>query len=545
MVKAFSFGLTILFSNYLFASQEFSNNRFHEMTKIGQAADFDFAYSTDPLIQSKEKVLVPYAWESGGFEQHISNMIISQAEELNIWWESQLSDQLLCPNHALSKNLDYIQYLYRLVSLSYLFESLTDHHNYLSKLGLAEKECSLEWEDLFSKCNPKGEEMKKFTIRLKGRHLLGLDSRDYALLGPSDQEQLMKELAESAFSKKSSGLMPTQMRLNAHCAANICPKPFDKKWLKSTVTSFCKSDKQLLQLICSENDQLYGISKIPEARLLVEHSNAMTIIRQSGYGSSCLSRFTKLFSKEEKEYKSLDTVFQSVWSKMTSVDSRYLQGNAFVLGSLKEFDDKGLTDILVAREAPVAKKEEVAVAAPIVEKVVASAPVQVVEVEEKKPELVKAPVVKKNSKIQFELAVDEREKAKLDKVAVNMELMQADFLFSPKMLSVLSGPMRQYQTRKALEEMKRFDHLGTQKEPVRLIFLKFLIDHDFHQGLYNLTSVLGEKFWVLNDISGIEEPRFIELKNDESTNNRWQIYLVKPPESLDSAVNELKAKLKS
>ena len=175
----------------------------------------------------------------------------------------------------------------------------------------------------------------------------------------------------------------------------------------------------------------------------------------------------------------------------------------------------------------------------------ASAPVQVVEVEEKKPELVKAPVVKKNSKIQFELAVDEREKAKLDKVAVNMELMQADFLFSPKMLSVLSGPMRQYQTRKALEEMKRFDHLGTQKEPVRLIFLKFLIDHDFHQGLYNLTSVLGEKFWVLNDISGIEEPRFIELKNDESTNNRWQIYLVKPPESLDSAVNELKAKLKS
>jgi hypothetical protein len=538
-------GLFLLNQYPAIAAIDSKNFRFHEMTKLGQAEDFDFAFPVDPLLQSREKVLVPQSWESGVFVDSISNMIVPEAVNLNTWWEDQLSDQLLCPNNALGANLDYIQYLYRLVTVSYLFEAMTEYHTYLGKLGIADKSCSLEWQDLFADCKPTGEEMKKFIIRLKGRHLLGLDQRDSALLGPSDQEVLLKAVEDGATKTKNQILNPLPMRLQNYCSHNFCPRPMDKKWFKSTVSDFCKSEKRLIQLICSEQDQLYGISKIPEARLLVEHSNAMTIIRQTGHGAACLSRFTELFSKEEKSYENLELIYQSVWNKITNSEGRYLQGNAFVLGSLKEFDDKGLTDVLVSRVEQKEVKDTPVIAAVEAPKAQVSESTKtpepvVTEVKVEKPLEIKKPV-----KIQFEVAVDEREKSKLDRVAVNMELMHQDYIFAPKMLSLLSGPMRRYQTRKALEEMKKFDHLGTQKEPVRLIFLKFLIDHDFHQGLYNMTSVLGDKFWVLNDITGINEPRYIELRNDETTNHRWQIYVVKPPESLDDAVKELKAKLKS
>jgi len=40
-------------------------------------------------------------------------------------------------------------------------------------------------------------------------------------------------------------------------------------------------------------------------------------------------------------------------------------------------------------------------------------------------------------------------------------------------------------------------------------------------------TVLGEKFYVQNDIEKIPTPHFIHLKNDPSTKNRWQIILLK------------------
>ncbi len=80
----------------------------------------------------------------------------------------------------------------------------------------------------------------------------------------------------------------------------------------------------------------------------------------------------------------------------------------------------------------------------------------------------------------------------------------------------------------ALEDMKKFDKLGTDQEPVLLRFLKFLIDQNNHQGLYNIQLVLGENFWIVNDIDDVKKPVFIRLLNDETTKNRWTIILMSP-----------------
>ena len=110
-----------------------------------------------------------------------------------------------------------------------------------------------------------------------------------------------------------------------------------------------------------------------------------------------------------------------------------------------------------------------------------------------------------------------------------MKLFKDDFVFTPKMLEVLEEPLKDYETRQALEDMKVFDKLGTQKEPVRLTFIKYFIDRNSHQGLYNIIAILGKSFWVKNDIDNRSRPTYVELKNDQSTENKWVLVIKKSP----------------
>ena len=74
--------------------------------------------------------------------------------------------------------------------------------------------------------------------------------------------------------------------------------------------------------------------------------------------------------------------------------------------------------------------------------------------------------------------------------------------------------------------MKDFDKLGEKSAPMRLLFLKYLIDNNYHQGLYNVLAILGEKFYVKNDLVKKDSKAYrMQIQNDESTNNRWQLYL--------------------
>ena len=58
------------------------------------------------------------------------------------------------------------------------------------------------------------------------------------------------------------------------------------------------------------------------------------------------------------------------------------------------------------------------------------------------------------------------------------------------------------------------------------MFLKYLIDFDYHQGLWNILAILGDHFYVLNDIEKKSDPIKIHLSNDLSTNYGWQIEVV-------------------
>jgi hypothetical protein len=376
--------------------------------------------------------------------------------------------------------------------------------------------------------------MTKFVARTKGRTNGLMDPMRLAVLNKAEMEQFHLSLSELLARKR----MPKNAG-EARIQKNISMGATTAE-LKPLLSSLCQQDTELIRKICRQNDRLYGLSSIPQARLLVEHSNAMSVLRQKGRDSSCLKRFTDVYSNFEEPYSGLEDVFQFGIMSILERKGRYRQGPLFLFGALKEFDDKGLADILKpVEEKPIEKPVVAAVKKTEEPKIAVIAATPVVE----KAVSIPRPIIVEESKktlSQFELAVSERNQKSLPAVAVNMPELKLDFPFSEQMVMSLYSPMQQFQTRKALQDMKKFDKLGTKGEPVRLIFLKYLIDHDFHQGLFNITAILGERFWVINDIDKKKSPEYVRLVNDETTNNRWQIYVLSPP-SQEEEVKDLKS----
>ena len=81
----------------------------------------------------------------------------------------------------------------------------------------------------------------------------------------------------------------------------------------------------------------------------------------------------------------------------------------------------------------------------------------------------------------------------------------------------------------SLKKMKKQDKVGSKKAPFPLRFLKFMVDKEMHQNLFNVIQVVGDKFYIKNDIdSGVEKLDFIQLKNDVTTGYQWQLLILEP-----------------
>ena len=107
-----------------------------------------------------------------------------------------------------------------------------------------------------------------------------------------------------------------------------------------------------------------------------------------------------------------------------------------------------------------------------------------------------------------------------------MPEFKLDFLFSDKIKAALEKRISAYKSQKALKDMKHFDKLGTIEAPVRLLFVKYLIDTNDHKSIYNLINVLGDNFYVINDYSKLNNPIRIRLINDKSSQYKWQVILL-------------------
>lgn len=456
-------------------------------------------------------------------EEYLNQQIQEVPFSLHKYWFKEVVEKSSCPDSILSENRQYIRYLYRLSNLSYLFEGMKLNNKVANQLG-GKNICSIAFKDVFQGCTPKSSDMKKFYTRVHGKFVNEIDKISTT---PFTKKQTSEWLSQF-HSTNSLTTDPIFSRLHDWCISNKknC-RDLKIEEVKEALNGFCDDDKDTMKMICSENDNFYGLSAISTPSELIKTSNAFNLINQSGMGEECLRRYTNLYKSKESAYTMLTKQYPLLYSYLLKNKTTYVQGELFLPGALKEFDMKGLNDFLNALKPP--KVEAIIVIKPRPKpklKPVEIVPVKVIEkVEEVAPVVVELPPPPKPS--EFEYAVVELKDKNLSTYTLDMDKFRDDFEFTSEMVAELSGPIKKFQTRSALNDMKSYDLLGKMEAPVGLIFLKFLIDTDNHQGLYNIVSVLGSKFYVSNDLENKTVPYYVELKNDALTNNRWTIILLK------------------
>jgi tripartite ATP-independent transporter DctM subunit len=463
---------------------------------------------------AKEKYLLMDEYYSDNW---LNKTMFPEGAKLKDFYFYELPNSQMCSVHELNSERDYIQYLFRLVSISYLFEAVKQNFDMGQRLGDEVKACVVT-NDLFKKCNAKSADMKKFILRAQSKNW-GAGRAATSKLSKLERETMLLEL------QKRAPLDAGEYFISKSQSKNVVN-------LANTLAASCTNIKNQIQSLCSETDSYWGLAKIPLVIELIRSSNAFLMINKDSHGLGCLNRFAQTYSRLEKSPFYLADIFETIFNRLNRDEARYAQGELFVPGSLKEFDEKGLEEFLYV-STPVKAKVEVKKEVSI--KVLQEAP-KVVEVkkeeiilpkvEEKKVEVVVVPEVKVSA---FSFAVNEKIKNKAKSYAVDMNRFKKDYIFEPAQIAKLRPLVEEYQGREALLDMKELDFLGTAKEPVKLKFIKFLIDFHYHQGLFNMVAVLGNQFYLQNDLEGIETPYFVEIRNDESTKNTWQILLTDPP----------------
>lgn len=501
----------------------------HLATSLGEKESTDFYGPTNPSFEYNDFSSAPTSRDDRLSEvpyyKHLNVDLMGLDHFLH--YDLPVSGQ--CSNVSLGQHANYIRYLYRLVVLSYLYEANMSMSTTLKKLNINNHPCQLNWSKVLKQCEAKSSDMKTF-LRRAGQ----IVSQSELIL---PQDHSYKKFSESwwqLFSDKNNKTDTTSIRLRQICKDKKMNCENDLVGMQKNLGEVCEKDRQSFLLICSELDQGHGYSEIPLVKDLISSSNAMAIINGSGEGVGCLTRYQEQNKYRETRNTELEMMFVPLFNSIKSnLPSRFQLGRLFLPGALKEFDDKGLKEFLFAEATPTATptKAPTPVATPLIVKTATPTPTP-------KPTKAPTPVPKivviatpvPVKKSAFLLAAEKLDKEHLDQVKVDMDQLKTDLVFSASVVSKLHENLKKFQTRQALQDMKEFDFLGTKAVPVKLIFLKYLIENNEHQGLFNMRAILGDSFYVQNDLDkfkkGQANPnRLILILNNADTANRWQIFV--------------------
>lgn len=495
-------------------------DRFIEEVSLGEKRLDSYAERFDPLIfQDIYKGQLIFKDEIF-FQNYFSSYLFDEEHDVSLFLKSELSRAEMCTNDRLSSHFDEIRYSYRLISLSYLLEGLW-HMDLISKHFKFKNGCSFDFDKWLDQCRPQSIQMKKMIGNLKE-------------IRPKYDESFPREYGLSIWKEEYGSKNPkwySQYRVKRKCGSSCSNTQVEESFKKT-----CEEDKVLLSQICSERDSLYGLSNHRDAYSLLGQSNIINTFNKSGEALGCLRRFSETMAHKEVAYLSLDQLFPSLqFFLKNKYQERFVQGRVFFYGSGSEFEAKGLKDLYV--KAQPFKLETLK---KIPEEVPTPA-VNIVKNDEKKVQVTATNVtqlmkksevkeIKGQNKSAFLQAIEVMNQQRMDRVEVDMMKLRYDYVFSLSQMNSLTDRLKTFMLRDSLTEMQTFDKLGTKEGAVPLLFLKFMIDMQEHQGLWNLILVLGEKFYVEDDIDVDFKttPQLIELINNETTGRQWQINILNP-----------------
>ncbi len=452
------------------------------------------------------------------FQNFFRPYLFQEEKTYSDFLRSELTGSLSCPNHYLSEHFEDLRYSYRLITLSYLLEGIWHFKLMSDHLGI-KRVCEFNLKEWVKSCHPKTSSMKKLVSRLE----------EY---NPRYEESISPDYKKADWIRDLKGGNPkwySHYRLKKQCGSKC------EEDLSVAFRSACESDTSLMTLICSEKDEIYGLSQNRDAYYLLGISNIINTYNNNGEAMGCLQRFSEVMAHKEVRYDVLNVLFPSLQNFLrTRYQERFLQGRIFFFGSGKEFEDKGLKDIYV-KEQPLKietaqvtshqpTKGSVKKAGSLKEETTAIV-VKTTPIEKKTP----LKEVSKPIKSAFLQAAEIRSSQDMEVVEVDMLKLKYDYVFSLNMINSLSDRLKNFMTREALIEMTSYDKLGSKEAPVPLLFVKYMIDMQEHQGLWNILAIVGDRFYVSNeiDVSFNPKPELIKLVNNESTERQWQIFILR------------------
>lgn len=503
----------------------------YEDLSLGEQDFTEYSGPLDPAIV-KKKYSKNLFFDDLIRKKYLENNTNPQLFSLIDFITTDLSYDARCPNFQLEKNLSYIRYLYRLISISYLFENLKELWVDSYNLGFGNF-CGLEWKKTFGHCRAVTADMANFVKRIEGKHL-----KDFSKLRLKRMKQSAREDWIKKFRAKKKNLTVTEARINLFCENNgIECKTIDKDTLKFAFQLSCTQDEYTLINICSGYDSLYGMSNVKETYDLLVKSEAFKYIDQEGHGKECLKRYSRIFKEKEIPSDVLATIFPKV-AKLMKEDKRiYLQGSLFISGSFKQFDAKGLEGFLFPKDQEKSreirdrekelsknlakiKRPEVVEEEVFILKNPTSANLNKLALSIK----AKSPNRKKRREPQFKKMEMKRFLIGADKVPIDMAAFKRDFIFNRKLKEDTLQKIQAYVQRDILEKLKTTEGYGTFKNPFSLVFLKYLLDTGAETGLENILKLYKGRLYVLNDLIGPRKLSYIELKKLDLG---WQIFILK------------------
>ena len=227
----------------------------------------------------------------------VTDTTLDEINKLENFWFLEFPDREICPDEILNGHAEFLQYLFRLISMSYTYEALKEINVFLAKLGVPEK-CSLAPDELWGKCHSNEGEMSKFIRRAVNDKQTDMVER----LSFSRQKKFLAAwweqevtLLQSQSSSTQNSIATQFLKTSLH--GNVKPT---QTWAIQQLSEQCKKIKSDMRMICNGKDLLYGMTSVKEARLLIERSHAFAHINKTGYGAGCLRRFVSLFQRLEK-----------------------------------------------------------------------------------------------------------------------------------------------------------------------------------------------------------------------------------------------------
>lgn len=454
-------------------------------------------------------------------ERNINDEFISLSEYIS----NEFYQGVNCPDESYLEKNEYIRFLVRLQVISYLFQSLREHEYAMDQMNF-KSSCDTDWIKMVQSCKPKTKEMAFFqeSSLLAFKNL----SPVKAAFKPKLQSFIKKWVKKV---RRGNATTLTQVQLQNSCNNSRCTRLITKN-IPKKVGAICQREKDLFLSLCSERDQLYGASRISEVYPLLISSNGLRGINKDKKAPGCVKRFIQQNKNLEREVPFLDDLFSILYDYNISNRSKNPQGRLFTIGAAKEFMDKGLKEVFKKQAQPPVKKKETKVVSrisnPEFKQIILPEFKKVKKKRLKRKQVPKAKATPTVRKTSFLISCEIRQESDLESIDIDMDKFKRDYVFTLSEKKKILPVVKRYSSVTALKSMKSLDKLGTKQAPMPLKFLKFLIDENLNQNLFNMNLVLGEKIYVINDIDkNIKTPNLIKLHFQISGNSGWQMSVLK------------------